>query len=197
MKLDTALLGRLLNVLQDEARLVSYTFRERGTNRFVRPIVLGAFCVGVCYTYLYVPPVKKMKRLDKAVAAAKVASIHADRYKAMRERLLAVYAELPAREQRATWLTDTVVESMKAENLTSDSIQPPDETMQSHFISQKVTVTSRLKFAEIFSWLYRLEGVKPQVQLSSLEVIKGSSEIGINQVACGIMVAIPERSLAP
>lgn len=197
MKLDAALLGGLLNLLTEEGQLVFSSFRERGTNRFARPIILGAFFIGICYTYLYLPPLKKMKKLDKTMAAAKATSVHADRYKAMRERLLAIYAELPAQEQRATWLTDTVVESMKAGNLTSDSIQPPDETRQSHFISQKVTVVARLSFAEVFSWFYRLEGVKPQVQLSNLEVTKGSEEIGSNQVACGIMVAIPERSLAP
>lgn len=197
MRLDPAALGALLESLQGEIQMVSSTFREKGTNRFVRPVVLGAFIVGVSYAYVYSPPLKKMKKLDKTITAAKATSIHADRYKEMRERLLNIYAQLPSREGRATWLTDTVVESMKAENVISDSIQPPDETRQSRFIAQKVTVTARLKFSEVFAWLYRLEAVKPQLQLSTLEINKSVEEIGLNQVICGVSVAIPERGLGP
>lgn len=186
-------LGRAIEFLQDEIKLVSATMKDRGANRFGRAIALALVMVLFSYALVYKPPAKKILALQRKVAEAQSTAQFAEQYKDLRLRLLSAYAQLPPMKGRDQWLTNTVVESMRSENIFADSIQPPSEADQSGLVFQKVDVTVALKFAEAVSWLNRLENTKPFLHVSSFALSKRPESLGTNGVNCGIATVIAAR----
>ena len=181
---------------QEMEHIVSIV-EERGIHRFARPIILGVLAVYFCYYFLYVPPGKKAATLSRRIAAAKATAQYVDTYKTLHERLLAVYAELPLAKNKDQWLTNTVIDSMKAQSIIADSIQPPEEIEQSGFIFQKVVVNVQLGFHDAVSWLEHLEKVRPMLQVSSFVMTKRAEPLGTNAVECAISTLVPAEGLSP
>lgn len=186
-------LGRLIEYLQEEIKLTAATIKDRGSNRFSRAYALGLVMILFSYALVYRPPVKKIAALQKKIAEAQSTAQFAEQYKDLRLRLSAAYSQLPPMKDRDQWLTNTVVESMRSENLFADSIQPPSEAEQSGLVFQKVDVSVQLKFAQAVSWLNRLENTKPFLHVASFELAKKSDPLGSNGVSCSLGTVITAR----
>lgn len=194
MKIDMSAVGRLLEDVGRELQLVANTLKDKGARRFQRPLIIGAVIIFGAYYLLYLPPRKKLDGLQRNIETAKAASDNAEAFKAAREQLLAAYAAMPSIKDKDHFLIQAVVETLRAESLTSDSIHPPEENSESSLLYQKITVAVQVRFSELLGWLARLEASKPFLHVSSLELIK-SKRLGYCDVQAGISTIVPEADL--
>lgn len=189
--------SRIAEDLQEEALLVSNTLREKGAQHFMRPLVVVGFVLYASYAFVYLRPVKKLRQLDVQLAAAKATAQYAQTYKSYQDRLLELYPELPLFKDRDQWLFNSLIDSMKAENIVSDSLRPPVEDETGGLIYQSVGMNSTLKYSEFLSWLSRIEGAKPMLHVSAINISKKTDSLGQNQVSCMISTVIPKNRFAP
>jgi len=190
MKFDLAAVGRLMEAFQSEAHLVANTLREKGTKRFERPLILAVAVVFGAYYLLYLPPQRKTAGLQSRIDEAKSLSQYTGAYKDIRTQLDSIYAQLPKPSEANGFLTQAVIESMRAEGLTSDSIHPPDVSNDSGLIVQKLTISAEVKFTDLISWLARLEASRPFIHVFSLQVDK-SRRVGYCTISVGLSTLIP------
>ena len=184
----------LIRFVQDEIYLVLATLREKGAKRFQRPLLIAAAVVGGCY-YLALRPQREMRVLRGRLQTAQVIAQNAESFKQARLQLQQIYAVLPKAVNKDRFLTDAVVETLRAASLTSDSIQPPERSADSSLIYQKITVSIEAKFPEMMAWLARLEAYKPFLRVSSLDVTK-SRRLGYCTVSVVVSTIVPEKDLA-
>lgn len=192
IKIDKQKLAALAAQAQEEASIVSLTLKEKGAGRFGRAIGLGVIAVAICHQLIYTPPQKKLKGLAREIAQAKTTAQYADQYKDLRDRLAIVFSFLPpptALESR--WLETVVMDSMKIEDISTDSVVPPVEQKMAQFTIQKQTVSTQLKFSELINWLNRLEATKPMVHIGDLEFNKKADPLGTNAVNIEIGTVVP------
>lgn len=190
MNFDMAAVGRLIELLQSEGQLVVHTLKDKGAKRFERPIVVAAFLLFGSYYLVYLPPVRKAQVLQQRIDEAKDLSQYVGAYKDLISKLQAIYAELPKPGDRNGFLVEAILESLKAEGLTSDSIRPPDESPEAGLIFQKCNISAEVPFTELVSWLARLEASKPFIHVFSLEVNK-SKKIGFCTINVGLSTIVP------
>lgn len=191
MKIDMALVGGFVHQLIGEIRAMQAAFREKGTNRFARCVVLGTLVVLGAYQLIYAPPEKKSRNIRREIQTAKLTAEYADTYKTQRDRLREIFAVLPDYKDRDGWLQDRLVESLKAENITPDSIAPPETMEINGLYSQTIEVAMTLRFSELVGWLNRIEQHKPLIHVSNLAIDKTAENIGFVQVRCTVGTTIP------
>lgn len=183
--------------VQEEVLLVSNTLKEKGAQHFMRPLVVVGLVLYASYAFVYLRPVKKLRRLDAQLAAAKATAQYAETYKAYQDRLLELYPELPLFKDRDQWLFNSLIDSLKAENIVSDSLRPPVEEELGGLLYQNVGMNSTLKYPEFLSWLARIEGAKPMLHISSIHIAKKKDALGQNQVSCTVSTIIPKNRFTP
>ncbi|MBI5629466.1 MAG: hypothetical protein HY921_01135 [Elusimicrobia bacterium] len=186
-------LGEWLESARNEARIINSTIRERGLNRFLRPILFGGIIVYICYSMVYQKPGRQLAGLNKKIEASRATSQYADNYKTLRDRLGEVRALLPTVKERDRWLTGAILDSMRSGNILADSILPPDEVEQSGLVFQKVSVSLELKFPDLVAWLSRMEDAKPLMHIASFDLSKKADRPGRNGVNCTIATIIPAQ----
>mgnify|MGYP001564275331 CR=1 FL=1 len=194
MKIDMTTIGLLLLDMRNELQLVANTLKDKGARRFQRPLIIGAAIIFGAYYLLYLPPQKKLNGLQRKIESAKAASASTEAFKGAREQLLKTYAAMPTINDKDRFLTQAVVETLRAESLTSDSIHPPEENSESSLHYQKITVALQLRFSEMLGWLARLEASKPFLHISSLDLRK-SKRLGYCDVQAGISTIVPAMDL--
>ncbi|MBI4377049.1 MAG: hypothetical protein HY549_11430 [Elusimicrobia bacterium] len=187
-------LGRL-EALQQEWRVANRTFRERGLKYFARPLVLGLAVVYFCYAFIYSIPVKKRFWLEGEIKVARQRSQFADTYQSLRGRLSEIYAKSPSGKERSNWLTQRLLESLKAEGVISDSILPPEELVQAGVVIQKVRVPATFRFDQLYNWLQRIERLQPAAHILSVDLNKNTNAPGMNTVICEVGTMIPLKRL--
>jgi type II secretory pathway component PulM len=82
---------------------------------------------------------------------------------------------------------------MKAENIMSDSIVPPSEEEANGLVVQRLSVSIQLKFADLISWLNRIESNKPLLRVTSIELAKRDDPLGANTVTVQLSTIIPTK----
>ncbi len=192
-KFDAETFAKLLQKAQQEVSMVVSTLKDRGRERFTRTFGIGALAIFFSYWFVYLPPGKKLLGLQRKIDAAKAAATYADQFKDLRDRLNILYGQLPPVTGRDRWLTNAVLDSMKAENIMSDSIVPPAEDEENGFVMQRITVTIQLKFSDLISWLNRIEGTKPLLHIGSVSMTKKDEPLGANGVNVEIGTVIPTK----
>lgn len=194
INIDFSKLNGLLSRLQEEVLVVVNTLREKSAERFARPLLVCGVMILASYRLVYLPTANKLKELDAGLATAKATAQYADAYKDLRDRLESLYSQLPPLKDKDQWLLNSLVESLRADNIVSDSFQAPkeQETASKSLIAQSVDVRSKLKYAQILSWLTRVEGLKPLLSVTALEITKNSQQIGENDFSCSLGTAIPK-----
>lgn len=184
-------LNRMVAFLQSEVSFIQTTLKDKGSNRFSRPLALGAIIVLFSYWFIYSPPIKKLQGLNGRLRTARATAEYADQYKTIRERLFSLYELLPL--PAGPSLTETLVDSLKAESIVADSLQPPAVAESAGMIFQSVSVTMTLKFSELTTWLLRIEEAKPRLHVSSLSIKKKTDALGKNEVTAVLTMVIPKE----
>ena len=169
------------------------TIRDKGAKRFLNAIGIAAAFVFAAYWFVYTPPQNKIARLDKEIDAARAMSQSGARYRDLRDQLAGSYGSLPFLKDQQQWLSNAMMDSLRADNLTPESFRPVSESESSGLIFQTSTVILSLRFNEIYSWLLRLESAKPLMHIGVLEITKRPDMIGMNGVSCSVVTAIPRK----
>lgn len=194
MKLDMAVVGAWMQAIQSEIQIVSATLRDKGRKRFDRPLVTGLALVAGSYYLLYMPPQQKLSTLERRIETARATATNADTYKELRDQLRSIYAVLPKPKDKDRFLTEAVIETLKAEGLVSESIKPPDEQVQDSLAFQKVLVTAEVPFTSLVAWLARLEASKPFLHVNSLTLQK-SKNPGQASITVGLSTIVPIQDM--
>jgi type II secretory pathway component PulM len=194
MKLDIATVGLLMQAVQLELQQISATIRDKGFKRFQRGALIAGVVVLAAYRLLYVPPATKLAGLQQLIDKARTMSQISASYREVRAQLRGVYAQLPAPTEKDHFLVDAIVESLKAEGLTSDSIRPPEETAEAHMTSQRLQISLDLRFPDLVGWLARVEASKPLLHVYSLNINK-SRRLGYCTAQVGVGTLIPSVDL--
>ncbi len=182
--------GKIVEAVQSEITTVSATVKDKTLNRFMRPIVISCICAFASYYLVYAPPQAKFAGLQRRLDASKKVSEYADNYKGIHEELAASFDKLPQPKDRERWITDTLVEAMKADGLIADSIIPPDENVSQGFAAQKVSVALTAKFSEVYALVRRLERSKPVMHVEAVHIEK-VEHLEMNSVNCTFGTIIP------
>lgn len=180
-------------LVQAEFDLLLSTMREKGGKRFGKAIGLSIAMVALAYMGVYAPPKKKLARLQSEIDTARALSENGARYKELRDQLAASYAVLPLMTDKEMFLSNAVIDSLKAESLTPETFQPVREQEQAGLIFQNSSIVMPAKFMEFYAWIQRLEGAKPLMHLQSVNLSKKSETIGLNTVQAEIMTVIPKK----
>jgi type II secretory pathway component PulM len=181
--------SRLVGFVQSELAFVQTTIKDKGANRFARPLVLGGALIFSSYWFIYSPPIKKLAGLDRKLNTARATAEFADQYKEVRERLYALYGLLPAPSDPS--LTEAIVDSLKTQNIMADSLQPPVVTDSAGLLFQSVNVTMTLKFSELTAWLLRIEAAKPLLHVSRISIKKKQDALGKSEVTAVLTTVVP------
>ncbi len=178
--------------IQDEIKLVAAILAEKGPRRFHRALALLCVLPLAVYLFVYAPAQKKLSTLAADLQTARTAAENAKTYKELKDLLAAPYAQLPLPKDRTDWLSDTVKEALRAEDIVPSRFMPPSEEEANNAVIQTIHITMSVKFSEMISFLARLEALQPAVYITSLEVAKQSSpaQIGRNEVSCSISTII-------
>ncbi|MCR4295258.1 MAG: type II secretion system protein M [Elusimicrobia bacterium] len=182
-----------LNVVKGEADLVLATIRHKGAKRFGKAFGMSALMIAAAYFGVYKPPQDKISRLTEKIEAARAMSQSSAAYKEVRDQLAGSYGSLPLLKDQQQWLSNAMIDSMRADNLTPEMFRPVVESEVSGLIFQTSSVQLTVKFNEIYTWLLRLEGATPMMHVSHLEVTKKPDMIGWNVVSASVMTAIPKK----
>ena len=193
--MNLAVLKHYVALFQTEVQIIQAVMREKGTQRFARPMVIGLMMIILAYAGIYAPPAKKMAALQRRIFQAKRTAEFADSYTGMRDKLFSVYAIMPPVKDRESWLTGALVETMKSETIIADSIGTPEEDERSGLVFQRVTVSAELGFSQLMSWLRSIEAKKPLLHVSTIELTKRSQPLGHNGVNLNISTVVPIKRL--
>jgi hypothetical protein len=195
MKIDPKVAQAVVKAVQDEIQTVSQTLKAKGSKRFERALLLGGAMVGLSYYFVYLPPMRKLEGLQRRIDSARAMSQNTDAYIQARDRLRSQYALMPKTADKDQFLTQAIVETLRAEGLTSDSILPPDEMKESNLSFQQIKVSAQMRFPELIGWLARIEASKPFLYVTSLEVFKSKNRMGYCDVTVGVSTIIPTKDL--
>lgn len=182
-----------LNVVKAEFELLSTTIRDKGAKRFGKAFGMAGVFIAAAYFGIYQPPQKKISRLQKEIDTARAMSESGTAYQDLRLQLAGSYGSLPLLKDQQQWLSNAMIDSLRADGLTPEMFRPVVETEASGLIFQTSTVQLTIKFSDIYSWLLRLEGATPLMHVSNLEVAKKVDMIGWNSVSASVMTAIPKK----
>lgn len=179
--------------LQGEFDMLVSTMREKGAKRFGKALAISSVLVFASYAGLYAPPRKKSARLQSEIDAARKLSEFGTQYKDLRDQLAASYAQLPTLADKEMFLSNAVIDSLKAEGLTPENFQPVREQEQTGLVFQSCSIAMPVKFNEFYSWLLRLESAKPLMHLQTVDLMKKTDVIGQNSVQADITTVIPKK----
>lgn len=196
MTINAQTLNRLVNAIQDEVGIVSSTLREKGTQRFQKAILYSLLPAVIAYFGLYLPPVKKMQRLELRIGEAKKMSEYAKTYASLNAQLQSAYALMPPPTEKEGWLMKAALDTLRSEGIVSDSINPPVNDGESEIVMQTLSWSARVKFQQIVAWLNRTESYKPPLHISQVTITK-SPDIGAQRVSCSICTLVPRKELKP
>lgn len=179
--------------LKAEADLVVTTVRHKGTKRFSKAFGISGLLIAAAYFGVYKPPQDKISRLTAQIEAAKAMSESSAAYKDIRTQLAGSYGSLPLLKDQQQWLSNAMIDSLRADNLTPEMFRPVIETETSGLIFQTSSVQLTTNFNAIYAWLLRIEGATPMMHVSSLEISKKPDMIGMNIISASVMTAIPKK----
>ncbi len=182
-----------LNAVKGEADLVLTTIRHKGAKRFGKAFAMSGLLVAAAYFGVYKPPQDKISRLTEKIEAARAMSQSSTAYKEVRDQLAGSYGSLPLLKDQQQWLSNAMIDSLRADNLTPEMFRPVAESEASGLIFQTSSVQMTVRFNDIYSWLLRLEGATPMMHVSNLEITKKQDMIGWNVVSASVMTAIPKK----
>ena len=182
-----------LNVIQAEGNLVLSTIRHKGPRHFGKAFGLAGCMIAAAYFGVYKPPQDKISRLTAKIAAARAMSESGAAYQDVRTKLVATYASLPQLKDQQQWLSNAMIDSLRADSLTPEMFRPISEEESSGLIFQTSNVMLSISFADLYNWLIRLEGATPLMHVSSIEVSKKLDTIGWNNVSVAVKTAIPKK----
>lgn len=176
-----------------ELEMVMATVKEKGGKRFGKAFAIAGIMVFLAYAGVYAPPKKKAARLQSEIDAARKLSDFGTRYKDLRDQLGAIYAQLPDTKDREMFLSNAVIDSLKAEGLAPETFQPVREQEAAGLVFQTSNIAMPVRFGEFYSWMVRLETAKPLMHLQNVELTKKTDLVGINTVTAEIGTVIPKR----
>lgn len=179
--------------LQAELEMVMATMKEKGGKRFGKAFGIAGVMVFLTYAGVYAPPKKKAARLQSEIDAARTLSQYGTQYKDLRDRLSACYAQLPQVKDKDMFLSNAVIDSLKAEGLTPETFQPVREQELSGLVFQASNITMPVKFAEFYAWVVRVESAKPLMHLQTVDLTKKPDMVGVNAVQAEITTVIPKK----
>ena len=179
-------------MVKAEIELVASTMRDKGAKRFSKAFGIAAGFVFAAYWFIYTPPQNKIARLGREIEAARAMSEAGTRYRELRDMLVGSYGTLPYLKDQQQWLSNAMIDSLRADSLTPESFRPVVEQESSGLIFQTSSVVMSVKFNDIYAWLLRLESAKPLMHVSSLDISKKAEMIGVNGVTASVMTAIPK-----
>lgn len=188
-------LVRLASAAQEEFEIVSATLKEKGGDRFGRPLVLGLAMTLGAYALVYRPSRSHLDALERKIAAAKSIAKYADQYSDLRDSLNATFYQLPRLKDRDTWLLDLTRTTLSDDGLITDSLAPPVENKAAGLVYQHISVTlSRITFEQLARWIQRIENVKPAARVTRLQVSRGAQP-GQERVTCEVSTVIPVQRM--
>jgi hypothetical protein len=182
-----------LNLVKSEATLLVTTVRHKGAKRFDKAFMMSGVLIAAAYFGVYKPPQDKISRLTAQIDAAKAMSESSAAYQEVRAQLAGSYGTLPLLKDQQQWLSNSMLDSLRADNLTPEMFRPVVESEASGLIFQTSTVQLTLKFDAIYAWLLRLEGATPLMHIGNLEIVKKPDMLGMNSVSASVMTAIPKK----
>ncbi len=182
----------ILWAIRNEIDLLTHTIHNKGLSRFSRAFVVAGVIALAAYVGVYLPPQKKSQLLQAKIDRAKSLAGEGQKIKNLGDRLRGASAALPALADREQWLSNSIRDSLSTSGLNVEDFRPVSETEANGLIVQESGVTLAMKFEEFYSWLLRVEGAKPLLHVSMIEIAKKKQILGSNQVSISLMTAIPK-----
>lgn len=176
----------------EEINIVVGTLKEKGAERFARAIGGAIFIVFAAYVGIYLPPEKKIARLQAQIDHAKQMADFGTQFKDLRDQLNGAYNGLPSLNDREQWLSNSVRDSMVVGGLEPENFTPVKESELNGLIFQTSSVAMTLKFSEFYDWLLRIENAKPLMHMNSVDLTKKPDKLGYNGATCDITTVIPK-----
>lgn len=178
-----------------ELDLVVGTIREKGPKRFGKAFGLAGICAAIAYFGIYsrlrTSAAQLSRELDKVKAMSEVGA----QYKEIRDQLGTAYAILPEISDRDQWLSNALMDVLRARSLTPDSVKPVGELENNGLILQTSTVELTLGFEELYGLIAGIEASKPLMHIQSFDLQKKPDQLGKNTANITVTTVIPKKRL--
>lgn len=182
-----------LDLIRSEVELVVSTVKEKGGKRFGKSFALAGIMVFLAYVGAYAPAKKKKARLQSEIGAARTLAQFGAQYKDLRDQLAGTYGVLPQMKDKEMFLSNAVIDSLKAENLTPETLMPVRESEQAGLIFQSANIALPVRFSEFYTWIARIETAKPLMHLQNIDLVKKYDIPGYNTATAEVSTVIPKK----
>lgn len=185
-------LERWLGLAGAELTVLRDAFSERGYKYFSRPLGMSCVIVFVAYNYVYLPPIARAGKVATELAAAQATSQYAQDYMDLKARLDGLYTKLPRTEDPQGWLLSEVRKTLRQEGIVPLSISPPQDAVKGEYRAISIAVRCQANYAQIASWISRMERNESILFVSDLDLHKDTEPIGSNTVNVTITTVVPK-----
>ncbi|MBI4346469.1 MAG: hypothetical protein HY553_06415 [Elusimicrobia bacterium] len=182
--------GPVVAILE-EITFVIGSIRARGIKHYAKALGIGVAMVVVSNKFVFRSAQEKIGAIRGQLDAARATAQYADTYKELDQNLRIYATRLPPVVKPEVWFFDTVRDSMKAEGLVALSISPVAVRSGKEFNYLSITLSFSAKYAELGSWIARVEGSSKLLHVVSLSANKGK-EIGVNDVQAVVSTLVPK-----
>ncbi len=179
-----------------DAEIIVSALRERGLRRYARALALSGAILLASHQLAYVRGSSELARVRGSLESVRGASRYVDGYRELEARLKNFSESLPPAENPENWLLAAVRDSMKEEGILSTSLSPIARLEWNQFRIMTLTVTCRVGYPQLSSWISRMENSPKLLHVSKLNLRKDERESGINEVTISVASAVPKEGAA-
>lgn len=189
--MDKRTFESLIAAIQGDIQTAVATLKDKGLRHFSRAALVAMALPLAAHVLVYAPAKRRLSQFDNEFRLARNTAEHADAYKGLKDRLLAVYALLPPAQVRSSYLADSIKEALRAESIVASQFNPPVEEAVDGAVIQSIVITMSARFPEAMAFVSRMERSKPLIYVHSLEITKKADMPGFNDVTCGLSTVFP------
>ena len=186
-------LNRIVSQAQSELLEAISVVKSKGFKYFQR-VWLGCFLILlVAYKGIYQTFKAREIQLNNEIETARLIARYAAPYKSAALSIAFIQRRFPPEKISQTYLTDTVMSSLKKEGLFPDSISSPQESQWMSIKREKIKIDFVAQFPQLVSWLENLSQSPYLAHVSSLSISKKG--LDSNHIHCEISTLINSGGL--
>lgn len=169
--------------------------REKGVAHYKRPLLIAGGGLALVYFFIYKAPLASLNSASSETAALTNSSQYIQSYKSNKDLLAAYAMSLPKikDQDRNAWLTDIVRDTMRKEGIQFTALTPAGEMPHGNYMEISVSLTFMASYAQLASWVGRLEHSSRVIRISSMHLSKDLTKLGMNKIDMTVQAVFPKE----
>jgi hypothetical protein len=194
--MNAADLNRWIVAFQGAVLSAKDSISDKGLKYFLRPIALGMAAAFAAYNFVYKLSATSLVSTTQDLDAARATEKYAGTYKELQDKIVHFQNRFPKGKAPEVWLTDSIRESLRREEIEATSFSPPQAETHDGFRFVTVNVRGTVSYKQIAAWIVDLEKEGAVLHIKSLNLSKDFANQGKNSVDISVAMVVPEGGAA-